>query len=180
MKQSNRVRKRVTLSACLLGSCLVTQQVRSEVHVHLDSSPLGSGVFQYELSVVNSGLEDIAIVSVVDAPVSDALIGSTLQAPVGFNAIYDPGAGLSFGFIDLLEDTALFAAATSTSGFHFQSEATPPENFTLFEAISVARNIISGTIQMRTVPETGSTLLLAGLGVAGLFLVHEKRSLLKN
>src|SRR4029434_4598588 len=121
-----------------------------------------------EFTIGNSGPADVPIVSITDAPVNDPLIGPSLEAPPGFLASYDPGIGLSFGFVDFLEDTELFAVGTTRTGFRFQSAASPPSYFTLFEALTINGRLLSGNI---TVPELGSPLLLAGLGLVALVFV---------
>src|SRR5262245_49067991 len=89
--------------------CASAQAVlAAHIDVDLHYAPLGGGIFQYELSVRNNGPNDVAIVSITDAPESDPLIAPTLEAPKGYGAMYDPGIGLGFGFVDLLEDKALF------------------------------------------------------------------------
>src|SRR5688572_15014714 len=127
--------------------------------VDLQYAPLGGGIFQYELSVRNNTPNDVAIVSITDAPESDPLIARTLEAPTGYGAMYDPGIGLGFGFVDLLEDTALFAANSTTPGFRFQSQSSPPANFITFEALAIQGDLISGSIRLQAVPVAGSTLL---------------------
>ena len=147
------------------------------IDVDLLYTPLGGGIFQYELSVRNNGPNDVAIVSITDAPENDPLIFPTLEAPKGYGAIYDPGIGLGFGFVDLLEDTALFAANSTTSGFRFQSQSSPPANFTTFEALTIQGDSISGLIRLQAVPDAGSTLLLTTMGSLALVAFRRHLSL---
>jgi hypothetical protein len=148
---------------------LTAWTVTADIAVNMTATPLGGGLSQYEFSIANTGPEDVPIVSITDAPVDDPFIGVTLEAPPGFLALYDPGIGLTFGFVDFLEDTALFAAGTTTSGFRFQSAAGPPDYLTRFEALTVNGVFLSGNINLRaTVPDTGSTWLMATAGFLAL------------
>lgn len=160
--------------ALLLCGC--TQGVfGANLEVDLQFSLIGGGVFQYDVAVRNNGPSDVSIVSITDAPSNDPLIVSTLEAPPGFMAFYDPGIGMGFGFVDFIEDVVLFAANTTTSGFRFQSESSPPANFTMFEALTVEGDFISGAIQVQqAVPDGGSMLGLTAIGSLALGVLRQK------
>jgi hypothetical protein len=131
--------------------------------VNLASTPVGGGVFQYDVSISNTGPKDVVVVTIGDAPVGDPLIGPSLTVPVGFFPSYDSGLGK----IDFLEDTELFGVGTTHGGFAFQSSASPPANFTAFEALDLDGGFISGSITV--VPEpTGIVLALSGLAVVAM------------
>jgi hypothetical protein len=132
----------------------------ADLAVVLVPTPLGGGVFQYDVSVSNTGPQDVVIVTLADAPMGDGLIDPSLTAPGGFGALYDPDLGL----IDFFEDTELFAVGTTHGGFAFQSSASPPTHFTSFAALDLDGGFISGAITV--VPEpVGAVLALSGLAV---------------
>ena len=153
----------------LLVLCLAAQTVTADINVDMTTTPLGGGIFQYDFSVGNSGPDDVVLVTITDAPLGDPLIGLTLITPVDFLGLYDPG----LGFVDFLEFTGLFGAGTTTSGFQFQSQATPPTYLTSFQALTVNGDSLSGRIN-RGVPDTGSTMLMAGLGFMALTFLRKK------
>ncbi|HEX9581259.1 MAG TPA: hypothetical protein VF970_09175 [Gemmatimonadales bacterium] len=135
----------------------------ADLAVVLVPTPLGGGVFQYDVSVSNTGPQDVVIVTLADAPISDPLIEPSLIAPPGFVASYDSG----LGFIDFLESTDLFAVGTTHGGFAFQSSASPPTHFTSFAALDLDGGFISGAITV--VPEpVGAVLALSGLAVLAM------------
>src|SRR6185503_20563400 len=103
-------------SALILTLCLVAQTVTAQVNVDAIVTPL-IGSFRYDISVSNNAGEDLALVSIVDAPIGDPLIDPTLVTPAGFLGSYDGG----LGFVDFLGDTDLFAAGSTVSGFSFES-----------------------------------------------------------
>lgn len=53
------------------------------------------GAFHYEVSVTNTELVDLWLVSITDAPLVAPLIGETLVVPAGFIGVYDPPSGIS-------------------------------------------------------------------------------------
>jgi hypothetical protein len=124
-----------------------------------------SGSFLYQLAIANAGPDDFAIVSIIDAPLADPLIAGSLTKPAGFLGSYDGGAG----FIDFLEDTDLFAASTTKSGFSFESLAGPAGAFAAFEGLTTQGSLATGGITwaVRSVPEPAGGLISAlviGLG----------------
>jgi hypothetical protein len=119
-------------------------------------TPFGTGS-HHELTVTNTGPADVVLVSILDSPLADALIDASITAPVGYLALYDPGLGI----VDFLEGTALFGAGTSVSGFSFDSGVAPGAPFfTSFEAITVAGDLLAGTVDTR-VPGPGSLAAVA-------------------
>ena len=138
----------------------VSATANAALAVNLEPTLLGGGVFQYEVSVSNTGPRDVVIVTITDAPTADALIESSLTAPAGFGALYTS----DFGFIDLFEGTELFGAGTTHGGFTFQSSASAATGFTSFEAFDVDANFISGSTTVVPVP-AGILLALSGLAV---------------
>jgi hypothetical protein len=100
------------------------------------------GSFLYELQIANAGPDDYALVSIVDAPPSDPLIGPSLTTPAGFLGSYDAG----LGFVDFIEFTDFFAAGTSIGGFSFESLAGPIGAFSAFEALTTLGEVASGDI----------------------------------
>lgn len=140
--------------------CLVAATARGAVVVTGTATPLG-GSFRYDLTVANSGPEDFVLVSLVDAPLADPLIGVTLTVPAGFLGSYDSG----LGFVDFLEGADLFAAGTTVTGFGFESLAGPAGAFTAFEALGVNGENASGPVTIVTVPEPSDSPVAFALGL---------------
>lgn len=142
--------------------------------VDLSVTP-SSGVFNYALTARNTGLVDVTLLSLVDAPPGDALINSSLFTPPGFLGLYDSGLGI----IDFLEDTSLFAAGTTIGGFGFSSLSGTGTYFTRFEALDVEGGLISGRInvvggggQPSSVSDDASSLVLAAFGLWAVTLAR--------
>jgi hypothetical protein len=123
--------------------------VSAELEVEATVLPL-PGRFHYEFSITNSSATDVILVSIVDAPLADPLIDSTLMGPAGFLTSYDA----NLGFVDFLEDVQLFASGTTTSGFSFESLAGPQSAaLHSFEAFDANLELITGMVQTTVVPE---------------------------
>jgi hypothetical protein len=131
------------------------------VDLELVITPL-IGSFQYDVTVRNNSLVDLALVTIIDAPIADPLIDPSLTAPVGFLALYDSG----LGFIDFLEDTSTFGAGQTVTGFRFNSGFLPgPSRYTTFDTLDVNGGSFRGSIvviggPVASAPDSGSTLLL--------------------
>ena len=147
--------------------------VQAQLMVNLSSTALGGGVYQYEYTVINGTLQELAFLSITDAPSNDPLIGSTLYAPAGYATSYDPNVGMTFGFIDSLPDVS-FAAGSTVSGFGFQSGAAPQGFFDVFFALTVDGDTVQGRVNRVSVPDTGSTLGLAIFSATGILLARRK------
>jgi hypothetical protein len=129
------------------------------------------GSFHYELSVENTGPEDITLVT-LDAPVGDPLIAPSLTTPVDFIGSYDGGLGL----LDFIEDTDFFAAGTTTPGFSFDTMAGPGDAFTTFNALGTLGDTFSGPVTYTVVPEPRRVAFGGGLALLALaFLRHFRR-----
>jgi hypothetical protein len=181
MTITDQALRRVAQGSILLVLWLVTQTATAVPTVDMTVTPLTGGVYQYQFSISNSGPDDLAILTITDAPLADALIPLTLVAPAGFLAKYDPGVGLTFGLVDFLEDTSPFLAGTTTSGFGFQSASSPAANFKTFEALSVAGEFFGGEINRATstVPDGGGTGLLAGVALLAVAMARSRLLSLK-
>lgn len=140
---------------------LASSAVSAQTSVDILVTPLG-GSFRYEVTIGNAGTDDLALVSLIDAPLGDPLIDPTLIAPAGFLASYDSG----LGFVDFLEDSNSFAAGTSVGGFRFESLAGPTY-FTMFEALTILGTPEAGSTTITVIPEP-STLILAACGLLAL------------
>jgi len=152
----------------LVGLAAVSEPAWSQVKVDAIVTPL-VGSFRYDISVHNNAAEDLAIVSLVDAPLADPLIDLTLAAPVGFLASYDDG----LGFVDFLGDADVFAAGATVGGFGFESLTAPGAYFASFEALGVLGTSYSGSLRSVMVPEAGT--LLAAVSVVGCALIQVVR-----
>ncbi len=142
--------------------------------LNLIVTPSG-GVFQYNATVTNNSMVDLTLVSIVDAPKAEPLIGTSLKAPAGFIALYDSGLGI----IDFLEASSVFAAGTTVGGFSFSSATLAGTMFfTKFEALNVDGGTFLGTITTQvgpggaSVPDSASTVTLASFAIAFLALAR--------
>jgi hypothetical protein len=180
MNSIQQIIGRLAPGGVLLIAGLATQTALAVPTVNMTVSPLAGGIFQYQFSVSNSGPDDLAIVTIIDAPLADSLISSTLVHPTGFLASYDPGVGLTFGLVDFLEDTSPFQVGTTVSGFGFQSGAAPAAHFNSFEALSIEGEFFAGAVQRvsSTVPEGAPTLVLAGIAFLAMFVARSRLTLL--
>lgn len=160
----------LTLAVCAV-SCLFPHAAHAGLFVDLSAVPLGGGTYQYDVSVSNNGPEDLAIVSLTDAPLGDALIAPSLTAPAAFSTSYDS----VLGFVDFLADVS-FAAGTTVSGFSFLSTAVPTVSFTSFEALTIQGDLLSGQVRYprMNVPDTGSSLVALSFGLAALRIARRK------
>jgi hypothetical protein len=147
--------------------------VEAALIVEATVSSIGGGAFHYDFSITNSGPEDVVLVT-LNAPLGDPLIDPSLVFPAGFFASYDSG----LGFVDFLEDTDLFGAGTTKSGFGFDSGSGPSGFFDVFTALTTQGDTLIGQVQQNVIPEPGTVALLAlGLGVFGLMVVRRKYKL---
>jgi hypothetical protein len=167
--QSSLFRPLVSSAAPLIGALASFQS--QALTVDATQAPIVGG-FHYEFTIDNSaGPNEIAIVS-LNAPLGDALIGATLDAPAGFAKDYDGGLGL----VSFIGDTSFFAVGTVTSGFSFDSSGFPPQYFSTFTALDIAGTEITGTINFNAVPEAGNTLLPACAAIVALAFIQRKSS----
>lgn len=132
--------------------------------------PVG-GSYRYELTIGNSGPDDLALVSLTDAPLGDPLIGASVACPAGFTASYDSGLGF-LDFTGLLGD---FLAGTSIGVFAFESLAGPGSSFTVFEALDVNGVGERGIVSFTLVPEPGAAGTALALGLALSAYVRRSR-----
>lgn len=158
------------ISLALLASLAVLgapgRPANALVMVDATVFPLGPGGFRWELSIGNTGPDDVVVVSLLGAPLGDPAIGPSLETPAGYLGSYD---GV-LGFVDFLEDTELFGAGTMVPGFAFvTSEAPAAGVLDRFEALSLLGNFESGDVALTIIPEA-RTGVLVGLGLAGLVL----------
>jgi hypothetical protein len=170
MNPTNHIQPRILPSCLILALALIAQSAGA-VSMSMTVTDLG-GSFRYDVSIHNNETEDLAIVSINDAPLADPLIDPTLVTPAGFLGSYDDG----LGFVDFIEGVNNFAAGTTVGGFRFESLTGPGTYFTTFEALSVFGNLFNGSINVTVnqIPETGSTLRLAGLGFMALALARKR------
>ena len=166
MNPTNRIQHRIILSALILAAALFAPAVQALPFVTRTVTPLGGGIFQFDFSIFNSGPEDILVLTFTDAPIADVLnplgdplITPNLVTPVGFLASYDSG----LGYVDFLADSDIFGAGTTKNGFSLESSADGSANFKVFEALYAPS----------PVPDNGSTLLMATLGLMTLALARK-------
>ncbi len=164
-------RLRHWLPLVILGVWGGVSLVHAQVSLEATVTSLG-GSFRYDISVDNSTNEDLAIVSLVSAPLFDPLIDPSLVTPPGFRGSYDGG----LGFVDFLADTDIFARGTTISGFRFESLEGPGTYFSHFDALGIQGTSFSGQVRIlraHGVPDAGSTWLMASLAFSLLALGHK-------
>jgi hypothetical protein len=155
-------RRHVLLPLAILGAtCLAARALTID-----GQATAIAGGFHYEFTINNNGPDDVAIVSIPDAPASDPLIAPSLTVPAGFLGNYDSGLGI----VDFIGDSDLFTLGTVKSGFSFDSSVSPAANFSFFEALTIGGDFVTGPINFRLVgvPDGGSTLLCAFIGLLAL------------
>ncbi len=128
------------------------------VIVNIDSTPTGTGTFLYSVFITNDTVNDLAVVSLIDGPTFDSFIAPSLMSPSGFSTSYDSG----LGFVDFIEDSSAFTSGGTFGAFTFESMAAPGTAFTMFEALDVMGDSVSGMTTV--VPEPG-TFTLAALAI---------------
>ncbi len=170
MKTSRHRSSRSLRPLALLAGLLAAQPASAIVVVDAVVTPLGSS-YRYDVSVTNQEAEDLALVTLVDAPLGDPLISPTLLAPAGFLASYDGGLGL----IDLLADSGSFAAGATAGGFQFESTTGPDAGFAFFEALGILGTSFSGTIRTTVVPDAGSTFAALAISSCALSALLRRR-----
>jgi hypothetical protein len=163
---------RAAFVALLFG---FAQWAPAAVTVELTRTPMG-GYFHYDVAITNGEAVDLAIVSILDAPLVDPWIDPSLVVPAGFLGSYDGGLGI----VDFLGDVGVFAAGTTTSGFSFDSLGSPPDFFRSFGALGVNGEAFGDFVlidnpPVAPVPEPSRTLLMLALGL-GLLGMLERRT----
>lgn len=160
--------RQATFVALLFG---FVQCAHAAVTIELTRTPMG-GFFHYDVAITNGEAVDLAIVSILDAPLADPMIGPSLTTPAGFLGSYDGGLGI----VDFLPNIDVFLPGTTTSGFSFDSLGTTPDYFRSFGALGVNGEVFGDFVlidnpPIAPVPEPGQTLLVLalGLGMLGMF-----------
>ncbi len=150
-------------------ACCAAITAPAQVQVAARVTPLTAG-FRYDLSVKNLGPEEVALVSLLDAPFADILLQMSLIAPPGFMASYDDGLGI----VDFLGDTQGFLSGITVEGFSFETAAAPDEFFTRFEALDIQGNSAAGMVETVVLPE--ATTVVGGLALAAVLTAQAWRN----
>ncbi|MEJ7713584.1 MAG: hypothetical protein WKF84_27995 [Pyrinomonadaceae bacterium] len=117
MNASQRRLQLLVLTASIMLCFLVATPAARAEPIVLNSTitALSDGSYRYEYSMVNTTAFDFSAITISIG------LGSALQnltAPDGFTALYDPGNhDTGTGFVDFLEDSQVFTAGATFSGF---------------------------------------------------------------
>ena len=130
-----------------------------------------TNLYTYSYSVENTGLQDLALISLPSSAGSDVF---GVFTPTGFSQTYDP----VFGFISFFEDSDLFtdpsfAVGSIISPFQITSLLAPGS--VTYTAYDVAGDEFTGTA-LAPVPEP-SALLLTGLTILSASAFRRRSSL---
>jgi len=173
MKPTNQPLRASIQRVFILTLCLVAQTAVAQLQVDMTATPLGGGLFQYDLSIFNGFAEDVLLVNINDAPAGDPLIDASLVTPPGFLAVYDSGVSI----VSFLADTDIFATGNTYSGFSFQSLAAPGAHFAIFDALTINGTSLAGDVTLISgVPESGNTFLSASMGLLAVALAYKRFS----
>lgn len=143
-----------------LGGSLSGQTHAAAVITSAVTFNAGTSLYHYSYSVQNTGLEDLALISIPADPASSVL---GIMAPVGFDLTFDP----SQGWLNLNEDNNIFtnqtfAVGSTVAPFQFDSPLAPG-NVT-FSAFDVTGTEFNGTAQA-PVPEASTAMLSSLVGL---------------
>jgi hypothetical protein len=144
----------------LMARCLfvgITSMITSQASVIITSSfnlNSGTNLYTYSYSVENTGIQDLALVS-IPASATASVFG--ISSPAGFSLTFDP----FLGFISLFEDSDLFtnqsfASGSTTSPFQFTSALAPGS--VTYTAFDVGGNEFTG-LAVAPIPEPSALLL---------------------
>jgi hypothetical protein len=118
--------------------------------------------FQYDYSIVNSGIDPLDEVAVVDIQVLPGdLTLNIVTLPPGFGGFYDAGLGLVSFFPEL--GLSGFLPGTTVSGFQLRSARSPA--LSTFSALTIDSVLLDGPTMapigdVRAVPEPATGVLL--------------------
>jgi hypothetical protein len=157
MKNTNQLRLpgNHLIARCLLLG--ITSVITSQASVIITSSFIlntGTNLYTYSYSVENTGIQDLALVS-IPASATAGVFG--ISSPAGFSLTFDP----FLGFISLIEDSDLFtgqsfASGSTTSPFQFTSALAPGS--VTYTAFDVGGNEFTGSA-VAPIPEPSALLL---------------------
>lgn len=159
-----------TCLAALAAAIWLPSGAKAAVLISGTVRPLG-GAYQYAISIENTGPEDLALVTLVDAPLADPLMGPSLTAPAGFMASYDGGLGV----LDFLGAVTDFLAGTQTGPFRFESLAGPGSAFASFESLDVTGQPTRGPVSLTVIPEPAMVGTALAWGLLGGALFWRRR-----
>jgi hypothetical protein len=166
------LQKRLRALLLALFACGMVHSAHATLIVNSTVADLGGGKFHWDFSITNPGPVDIALVSLITAPIGDPFIGSSLSAPPDFLALYDD----LLGIVDFVEGATVgFAAGTTAEFFGFDSAAGPGAGFfNTFTALDVFGNELTGSVR---IPEpVGLSLLALGGLLVGVSSQNKRRT----
>lgn len=162
-QQPRNIRGSVAAAALLTALSAPVEALRIEG----TATDYGS-YFSYELYVVDNVLPNLVVVSLLNAPLGDTLIGPSLTAPVGYLASYDSGLGI----VDFLTDTTLEFGLPTTGPFTFASLFGPASYFAQSRGLDDNLNEVSMDLATITVVQgpNGQVSGPGGIALLGLGL----------
>ncbi|MGH7897724.1 MAG: hypothetical protein ACREQQ_07220 [Candidatus Binatia bacterium] len=165
------------LGAVLAPVLIATSQASATPALLIDPSYLGGGVWQYDLTLDNSGgLEPLSGLNILDAYTIFGLDDtSTITAPSGWSYFAPLPPSVDELHYFSLSGASDVAEDTSLGGFSFESTTDP----NTIDWNAVVADAIGGTSSSQTpllvLPEPATALLFAaGLAVQA---IHRKRAL---
>ena len=168
-------RKQVNLSLGILSALCLTI-MPGIVHAQIVTSTvtlLSGGVYHYDYGIANNTGDDLFNVSIHVLPNSQLGVDTVFNvtAPIGFKGSYTDSVN---GLVDYTEDTDIFTT-TLLNGFTYDSFIAPQASAYDATRFGAGGSVTTTDATIAAVPEPGSMVLFASLGVITGFAARRKR-----